>query len=166
MRRILIEIIAAISLTLAAILTSATGVSASNVMIVQAFARASATPTAGSGAAYVSLMNHAAEADRLLSATTPAAASAEIHMTETVDGVMKMKAAGPLEVPPMGTLEMKPGGYHVMLMGLKAPLKKGDEIEITLTFEKAGEVVVKVPVGEVAQGSMDHSTGESGGMSD
>jgi periplasmic copper chaperone A len=163
MRRTLLELIAAISLTLAAILTSASGVSASSVMIIQAFARASATPMAKSAAAYVSLMNHAAEADRLVSAQTPAAATAEIHTTEVVDGVMKMKAAGPLEIAPMGTLEMKPGGYHIMLMGLKAPLKKGDEIEITLTFEKAGAVTLKVPVGDVAQGSHDHGAEDSMG---
>lgn len=186
MRRILIEISAAVSLTLAAIISSSTGVSASNVMIIQAFARASATPAAGSGAAYVSLMNHAAEADRLLAAATPAAASAEIHITETADDVVKMTAAGPLEIPAMGTLEMRPGGYHIMLMGLKEPLSKGAEIEVTLTFEKAGEVVVKVPVGDVAEdgtddimdhgmdgstdhgmdGSTDHSMEDSGGTLD
>jgi copper(I)-binding protein len=78
---------------------------------------------------------------------------------------MKMALAGPLEIPVHGTLEMKPGGYHIMLMGLVKPLKKGDEIEITLTFEKAGAVVVKVPVGDVAQGGHDHGTGDSGGSS-
>jgi copper(I)-binding protein len=56
---------------------------------------------------------------------------------------------------------MKPGGYHIMLVGLVKPLKKGDEIEITLTFEKAGAVVVKVPVGDVAQGTHDHGEGGS-----
>ena len=58
---------------------------------------------------------------------------------------------------------MKPGGYHIMLMGLVKPLKKGDEIEITLTFEKAGAVTVKVPVGGVAQGGHDHGAEGSGG---
>ena len=156
MRRTVLEVFAAISLTLAAIISSATGVNASSVMVTQAFARASATPTAQTGAAYVSVMNHASEADRLISAASPAAKSAEIHMTEMVDGVMKMKAAGPLDIPAMGTLEMKPGGYHLMLMGLTKPLKKGEEIEVTLTFEKAGEVKVSVPVGEVAASGHDH----------
>lgn len=170
MRRTLLEIAAALSLTLAAVVTSVNGASASSVMVTQAYARASATPTASSGAAYVSLMNHAAEADRLVSATTPAAKTAEIHKSEDVDGVMKMAPAGPLEIPGMGMLEMKPGGYHIMLMGLSKPLKKGEEIEITLTFEKAGAVTVKVPVGGVAQGgmdhgSMDHDMGESAGGS-
>lgn len=162
MRRILLELLAAISLTLAAILTSASGVNASSVMILEAFARASATPTAGAGAAYVSLMNHASEADRLLSVSTPAARVAEIHMTEVTDGVMRMKAVDALEIPAMGTLQMKPSGYHIMLMGLTAPLTKGEEIEITLTFEKAGQVMVKVPVGGVAQGGHDHGEGSEG----
>jgi copper(I)-binding protein len=163
MRRTLVRLSAVITLTLAAILTGTGGANASSVMIIQAFARASATPTAKSGAAYVSLMNHAAEADRLISAATPVAEMAEIHKSDVVDGIMKMQAAGPLDIPAMGTLEMKPGGYHIMLMGLVAPLKRGDEIQITLTFEKAGQVTVKVPVGEVAQGTHGHGTEGSEG---
>ncbi len=166
MRRTVLEVIAAISLTLAAMFTSASGVSASNVMVIESFARASATPMAKAGAAYVSLMNHGSEADRLVSAQSPAAETVEIHMTEAIDGVMKMRATGPLEIAPMGTLEMKPGGYHIMLMGLKAPLKTGEEIEITLTFEKAAALTLKVPVGEVAQGAHDHGMEESGGSAE
>ncbi len=162
MRRTLTGLSAAISLTLAAILTSPGGADASSVMIMQAFARASATPIATSGAAYMSLMNHGTEPDRLVSAVTPAAKSAEIHKSEVVDGIMKMAPVGSLEIPVNGTLEMKPGGYHIMLIGLVKPLKKGDEIEITLTFEKAGAVTVKVPVGGVAQGGHDH--GAEGSM--
>ena len=161
MRRTLLEISAAISLTLAAILTSVGGASASSVMVTGAYARASATPMAAAGAAYVSVMNHGTEPDRLISAASPSAKSAEIHTSEEVDGVMKMAEAGPLDIPVHGTLEMKPGGYHIMLMGLVKPLKKGEEIEITLSFEKAGNVVVKVPVGDVAQGAHDHGAGGS-----
>lgn len=163
MRRTLFEVIAALTLTIAAILASATGVSASSVMVMQAFARASATPAATAAAAYVSVMNHGAEADRLIAVSSPAARTAEVHKSEEVDGVMKMAPAGALELPLHGTLEMKPGGYHIMLMGLAAPLRKGDEIEITLRFEKAGDVTVRVPVGGVAAGGHDHGAGASGG---
>lgn len=136
----------------------------SHFMVMQAFARASATPTAKTGAAYVSLMNHANEGDRLVAVSSPVAKSAEIHKTEEADGVVKMMPAGPLEIGPMGTLEMKPGGYHIMLMGLAQPLKKGEEIEITLTFEKAGNLTLKLPVGEVAAGGHDHGAeGSSAG---
>ncbi|WP_373505425.1 copper chaperone PCu(A)C [Aestuariivirga sp.] len=163
MSRILLELSAAISLTLAAILASATGVSANDLMVTGAFARASATPVAKSGAAYVSVMNHGAEPDRLLSVSTPAARSAELHKTETVDGVMKMEPVGALDVPPNGMIEMSPGGYHIMLMGLSAPLKEGGSLELTFTFEKAGDVKVTVPVGGVAAGTHDHGSGDSGG---
>ena len=122
----------------------------SHFMVMQAFARASATPTAKTGAAYVSLMNHANEADRLVAVSSPVAAMTHLHKSEVVDGVMKMQSVDGLEIPGHGMLEMKPGGYHIMFMGLKQPLKAGEEIDLTLRFEKAGELAVKVPVGGVA----------------
>ena len=148
----LTHLAAAITLALSAILALAPGASASSVMVMKAYARASATPTAETGAAYVSLMVHG-EADRLVSVSTPAAKMAGLHKTVEADGVMKMEHADAIEVPANGMLEMKPGGYHIMLMGLARPLKEGDEIELTLTFEKAGEVKVKAKVGGVAAGT-------------
>ena len=152
MRRTLTALATAISFTLAATLALAPGASASNVMVTKAYARASATPTAEAGAAYVSLMAHG-EADRLLVVSSPAAKMAALHKTVEEDGVMKMEHVDALEIPANGMLEMKPGGYHIMLMGLAQPLKEGDEIEITLSFEKAGEVKVKARVGGVAAGT-------------
>lgn len=163
MRRILLEVIFAAALTLSAILASVAGASAAEIMVTEAFARASATPVATSGAAYVSVMNHGAEADRLVAVSTPAADMASLHQSVEENGVMKMPELGPAEIAPMGTLEMKPGGIHVMLMGLKAPLKKGDTITLTLTFEKAGKLDVTVPVGSVAEMGHDHSGGSSSG---
>ena len=152
MRHTLTALAAAISFTLAATLALATGASASNVMVTKSYARASATPTAETGAAYVSLMAHG-EADRLLGVSSPAAKMAALHRTVEADGVMKMEHVDALEIPANGRLVMKPGGYHIMLMGLTKPLKEGDEIEITLTFEKAGEIKVKAKVGGVAAGT-------------
>lgn len=163
MKKLLLELVAAISLTLAAILASVSNANAADIMVMNAYARASATPVAKSGAAYVTIMNHGKESDRLLAVATPAAATAEVHATNTVDGVMKMEAAGALEIPAMATLEMQPGGLHIMLMGLVQPLKKGESIDLVLTFEKAGEVSVKAPIGGVAEGAHDHDTGSSGG---
>lgn len=163
MRQFLIEVSAAIALTLGAIIASGTGAIASDMMVMNAYARASATPAARAGAAYITVMNHGGEADRLLSVSTPAATSAEFHTTVMEGDVMKMETVGPLELAPMATVEMKPGGLHVMLMGLKAPLKEGEKIELVLTFEKAGEVKVEVPVGTVAAGTHDQASGESGG---
>ena len=149
MRKTLFQIAAAIALTLGAILALASGASASSVMVMKAYARASAIPGAATGAAYVSLMLHG-EADRLIGVTTPAARMAGLHRTSVVNGVMKMEDIDSIDIPAHGTLEMKTGGYHIMLMGLTQPLKEGEEIEITLTFEKAGEVKVKAKVGGVA----------------
>lgn len=151
MRKTLIEIVAAISLTVAAILAPASGANASSVMVMKAYARASATPAAETGAAYVSLMVHGG-ADKLIAVSTPAAKMAGLHKTVEADGVVKMEHVDAIDVPADGTLEMKPGGYHIMLMGLTQPLKEGDEIELILTFEKAGEVKVKAKVGGVAAG--------------
>lgn len=150
MRKPLIEVAAAIALTLSAILALAPGAQASSVMVMKAYARASATPTAETGAAYVSLMAHG-EADRLIAVSTPAAKMAGLHETVLQDGVMKMQHVDALDIPANGQLRMKPGGYHIMLMGLAKPLKEGDEIELTLIFEKAGEMKVKAKVGGVAQ---------------
>ena len=165
MRRILLELSAAMSLTLAAIIATAGGVSASDVVVMNAFARASAAPVAKSAAAYVSVMNHGAAPDRLIAIKTPAAGSAGLHKTEMADGAMKMEAAGPLDIPANGILEMKPGGYHIMLMGLEAPLKQGETLELTLVFGKAGELKVSVPVGGVAEngGDAQGAAGSSGG---
>lgn len=151
MRKTLSETAAAILFTLIAILAPASGAEASSVMVMKAYARASATPAAETGAAYVSLMLHGGP-DRLLAVSTPAAKMAGLHKSEVVDGVMKMTPVDAIAIPDGGMLEMKPGGYHIMLMGLTRPLKEGDEIELTLRFEKAGEVKVKARVGGVAAG--------------
>lgn len=137
---------------------------AGEIMVIKAFARASPTPNAAAGAAYVSFMNHG-EADRLIGARSPAAKTVEVHKSEVVDGVMKMFPVAPLDIPMHGALEMKPGGYHLMMLDLNGPLVKDTTIDITLIFEKAGEVPVKVPVGSVAAKAQghDHGSGEESG---
>lgn len=157
MRKITLEFAAAIALTLGAIIASAGGVLASDVMVINAFARASATPVAKSGAAYVTVMNHGTEADRLLSLSSPAARFAELHTSRMDGDVMKMEPAGIIDLPPNATVEMKPGGMHVMLMGLAAPLKEGESVDLVLHFERAGDVTVSVPVGSTAAGGHDHT---------
>lgn len=94
---------------------------------------------------YLKLTNKGV-ADRLVSARSLAADAAELH-SMTMDGdVMKMRQVDAIELATGQTVELKPGGYHLMLMGLKAPLKAGDQIPLTLKFEKAGEVVVTLKV--------------------
>jgi copper(I)-binding protein len=100
----------------------------------------------------MTLMNQAASADRLVAVTTEAAANAELHQSVEENGVARMLPVDSLEIPAGGSVELKPGGYHIMLMGLKAPLKKGDVLMLQLKFEHAGMVEVMADVGDVAEG--------------
>ena len=150
MRKLTLEIIAAIALTIAAIIASAPGVRASDLTVKDAFARASITPAANSAAAYLTLVNQGNMPDRLIAIATPAARAAEPHRTSMAGDVMKMEAAGAIDLPPHAAVTMAPGGLHVMLMGLTAPLKEGSVIAMTLTFEKAGPLTITVPVKSAA----------------
>lgn len=99
----------------------------------------------GSSAAYVSVHNGGA-ADRLLSASSPAAGQVSIHDSQNNGGVMRMRAAGALPLPAGASLAMKPGGLHIMLTGLKAPLRPGARLPIVLRFAKAGLVRASLPI--------------------
>ena len=154
MRKLVLEFIAAIALTLGAILALPPGVLANDVMVMGAFARASAMPSAKTGVVYMKLMNQAAAADQLVGIGTQAAASAELHQSVEENGVIKMLPLVALEIPAGGSVDLKPGGYHIMLMGLKAPLKKGGMVMLQLKFEHAGLVDVMANVGDVAE---DHA---------
>jgi copper(I)-binding protein len=101
---------------------------------------------AHNGAAYFMLMNHGNTADRLMSLTTPVAGKAEIHREEVTNGVMRMRPTGPLLLEPGEMITLKPGGFHVMLLDLKEPLKAGGHFPLTLTFEKAGEMTLEATV--------------------
>lgn len=161
MRKLALEILVAVALTVGAILALTPGVLANDVMVMGAFARASAVPTAKAGTVYMSLTNQAALADRLLSVTTDAAETAEVHESIIKDGVATMGSVAALEIPAGGTVELKPGGFHIMLSGLKAPLKKGDMIMLELKFEHAGAVEVMANVGDVAEDHV-HVEGSTG----
>ena len=114
------------------------------ITVESAWARASAT-VMRPAAAYLTIHNSGA-ADTLVSAASPAARMVQIHRTSMEGGIVKMKQVTPLRIPPGGMIRMEPGGYHVMLMGLKRTLEPGRQISITLNFEKAGAITVKVPV--------------------
>jgi copper(I)-binding protein len=121
-----------------------------------------ARATAQSGAVYMTIVNHSAEPDRLLSVRTDAAARAELHThAETTDGVMQM-----LHVPEgfaiagHETHALARGGDHVMLMGLTRPLNTGDTITLILTFEREGEVTLDVPVDNDRKAGVDAATGD------
>lgn len=108
-------------------------------------------PTAhgqANGAAYFELSS-AGSADRLVAASTPVAAMAELHTHIHDNGVMRMRPVeGGIPFSPGAPAKLAPGGLHVMLMGLKGPLKPGFEFPLTLTFEKVGEITVEVKVAD------------------
>jgi len=109
-----------------------------------------ATPTvagAANGAAYLrGIRNTGDQADRLIGATTPAARTVEIHRSVVdAQNVMRMRAVDGVDLPAKGEVQLRHGGeHHLMLIGLKQPLKDGDRFPMTLRFEKAGEREVMV----------------------
>jgi copper(I)-binding protein len=134
-------------LNVAAILCLAPGLGLAEIVISDAYARSS-SPTAPSGAAFMVIQNTSDSEDRLVAARTDAAHRVELH-THVADanGVMKMtEIEGGIAVPAQGSHVLKRGGDHVMLMGLTNGLVDGEMVNITLTFETAGDVQLQVPV--------------------
>ncbi|MGE0769952.1 MAG: copper chaperone PCu(A)C, partial [Hyphomicrobiaceae bacterium] len=99
---------------------------------------------------FLKITNTGTTADRLVSATTDISGVVEFHEMKMVDGIMKMRALGSgIELAPGKTVELKPGGYHIMFVDLKKPLVKGKPIKAKLAFEKAGEVEVEFAVAPI-----------------
>lgn len=116
-----------------------------------AWARPTVNGQAGGGG-FLKITGGAA-ADRLVSASAGISKAVELHTMEMDGKVMRMRRIDAIEVPAGGTVELKPGGKHVMFMGLTQTLKKGDAFVLTLRFEKAGEVKVDVKVSTQAPAS-------------
>ena len=109
---------------------------------------------------YLRITNRGAEPDRLLGGSAAVAGRFEIHEMSNVDGVMRMRPVeGGLAIPPGATVELKPGGFHAMLMDLRQPLKEGDVVGGTLVFERAGTVAIGYRVGGI--GAKDAGTGDA-----
>ena len=98
------------------------------------------------GGAFLKLQNNGTAADKLISASAAVAHSTELHSMAMEGNVMRMRPIKALDIPAGQTVELKPGGLHIMFMGLKAPLKAGESVPLNLKFEKAGEVTVQVTV--------------------
>ncbi len=100
---------------------------------------------------YLSITNKGSEPDRLIGAAIPLAPKGAVHEMSMDNGTMRMRELNDgLEIKPGETVELKPGGYHIMFEDLRQPLKQGDTIEGTLTFAKAGKVDVTFKVGGIA----------------
>ena len=131
-------------LALAASLVASAALAQTNQLEVSnAWARA--TPgKAENGAAYLTIQSPTA--DRLLSLSSPVAKKAELHTMSMEGMVMKMRPLANLDIPAGQPVTLKPGGQHVMLLGLDAPLREGQSFPLTLTFEKAGTRTVTVAI--------------------
>ena len=100
----------------------------------------------GNGAVYAKLLNAGAQADALLGAATDAAGSVEVHESYRSMGMMMMRPVSKIAMAPGEKVELKPGGYHLMLLDLRRELKPGETVRVTLEFEKAGKVPVDAVV--------------------
>jgi hypothetical protein len=103
-------------------------------------------PAGSNGGVFFVIENSTGQADRLLSASALVADVTELHMSMMHDGVMQMQMQESVEIPARAEVAFKPGGLHVMLIGLKQGLQPGDTFPLTLIFEKAGKIQVEVTV--------------------
>ena len=118
---------------------------AGELSITNAWSR-STPPGVTVGVAYFTLKNDTEKPDRLLKITTPVASGVQVHRTEILDDIARMREVAVLHVDSGQTLEFAPNGMHLMLMGLKQPLVEGKVFEIEMLFEVAGPRRVKVAV--------------------
>ena len=136
----------------------AADVMAGKLKISAAWARA--TPKGAKvGGGYLTIANTGDAADRLVGGASAIAKEVQIHEMSMANGVMKMRpVAGGLEIKPGATVTLKPGGYHIMFVGLTQPLKQGEHFKVTLEFAKAGKVDVDFTTEGIGA---THSGGES-----
>ncbi|MFT8246498.1 copper chaperone PCu(A)C [Roseomonas sp. BN140053] len=100
----------------------------------------------GTGGAFVTLRSTGAQADRLVSASSPAARAVELHNTVRDGDVMRMQPVPSIEIPAGGSVTLQPGGLHIMLVGLAQAARPGSTVPLTLNFERSGAVTVQLAV--------------------
>lgn len=141
--------------------TRADEVKAGDLVISQGWSRA--TPKGAKiGSGYLTIENKGTTPDRLVAVSADVAGKVEVHEMTMNNGVMTMRPVdNGLTIDPGKTVKLSPGGYHLMMFDLKSPLKQGDTLPITLTFEKAGKANVSLAVEGIGAQGPD---GASGGM--
>ena len=117
-----------------------------SLRVTDPWGRASAGPTS---AAYLVILNDGGTADRLIGATSPAAERVEMHVHLMEGDVMRMRQIEAVDLPAGAITRFAPGGHHLMLLGLTAPLQEGAAIPLTLVFEGAGTLTITVPIGKM-----------------
>src|SRR5882724_1261166 len=119
--------------------SSALAADEGRLKVEAAWARAT-PPAATIGVSYVTIVNAGKSGDRLIAVSSPVAGRAELHVNLRDGDVVQMRAVSAVEILPGDHIEFKPNGLHVMLVDLRHPLKEGDHIPLTLTFEQAGPI--------------------------
>ena len=127
-----------------------------SIKVEQAYTR-STVPGQMAAGGFMKIENKGT-ADQLVSASSPVAGEVQLHEMAMEGNVMKMRQVKDIAVPAGGSVELKPGGLHLMFMNIKAPLTAGESVPVKLKFAKAGEVEVKMPVNAMGQpgGAMKH----------
>ena len=113
-------------------------------------------PGAKVAAGYLEIRNSGKEPDRVIGASTPAAERVELHVQIREGDTLKMREVKSFEVPARQRLTLRPGGSHLMLVGPKKPLVRGDRIPLTLRFERAGELTIELEVQSTDSGKPHH----------
>jgi copper(I)-binding protein len=134
-------------LGLALALAGCTGGQAGAIEVSGAWVRSSAMMDRA-GAAYMVIANAGNQDDTLVAVSSDAAAVVELHESRETNGMMEMAPVEGIAVPARGEAELAPGGLHIMLIDLTRELRPGDEVVLTLTFERAGEITVQAVVRE------------------
>lgn len=124
---------------------SSQGLAAGGISVSGAWARAT-VGAAETGAAYLTIANHGSADDALVGASSSASSSVEMHEMTMSGGVMRMRAIPRAPIPAGAAVSFSPGGNHLMLIGLKAPLEAGSKISLTLQFEHASAITVQADV--------------------
>ncbi|WP_338114864.1 copper chaperone PCu(A)C [Novosphingobium olei] len=139
-------LVPALALSALASAALAHGYQAGNLGIQHPWSRETA-PGQAVGGGFMTITNKSQSDDRLVSGTSPVAAEVQLHTMTMDGGVMRMRQVeGGIAVPARGTLELKPGSYHIMFMGLKRQLRQGERFPVTLRFQRAGRVTVQFAV--------------------
>ena len=110
-------------------------------------------PTA---AAYATLRNDGDAPERVIGASSPLAKTVEIHESSQVDGMWRMRRLPALELPPGGQVQLSPGGVHLMLFGLAAPLREGDRVPLQLQLDSGETLDIEIEVRAMDAGSHHH----------
>jgi copper(I)-binding protein len=155
---------AALSAYFFAVPAQAEEVKAGDLVITQAWSRA--TPNGAKiGGAYLTIENKGSEPDRLIAGAGDVAARIEVHEMAMNNGVMTMRPLDKgLVIEPGKIVKLAPGGYHLMMFDLKEPLKQGEQVPITLEFEKAGKVKLSFDVQGIGAQGPAGAAGSGGGM--